>query len=366
MNVFKKPLGVFVLALVPGLGCASESVRSPARMRFEMAQLPSVPRAVGGAFSGVLGDTLVVAGGTYFPQPPPAAKVWVDEIVMLPARGNAWIEAGRLERPLAYGAAISTPRGLVLAGGCDARRHYDSVHLLTLGLEDHAAGHRSGVQIANLPPLPRPAAYLGGARLGSQVFVAGGCLQPNAPEALRTFWVLDLQKSQDGWRELEPWRGPGRILPVVVAQDGAVHVCSGAELVRGADGQPVRRYLTDAHRYRPGSGWERIADLPYAVAAASAVAYGTSQILVFGGDDGSLAQHGASMGEAHPGFRRTVLAYDTIGQVWTLSEDLFPLPVTTGASWLGDAIVIPTGEDRPGHRTDKVYALKPAMARPQL
>jgi N-acetylneuraminic acid mutarotase len=338
------------LSWLCGLGCASSHTTAPQRMEFDVRQLPDVPQPVGGGFSGLIDDTLVVAGGSYFPQPPPAPKQWIDSVFVLAPGSPAWTEAGRLERPLGYGAAVTVNRNLVLAGGCDADQHYNSAYMLTL-----ADGR---VRWTALPPLPQTTAYCEGALLGNEIYVAGGRTGPHSPTAMRTFWRLDLDLSEQGWRELEPWPGPARMLACVAAQDGAIYVLSGAELVPGEDGTPVRRYLTDAYRYRPRQGWTRLAELPHAVAAAPTVAWGTRHVLVFGGDDGSLATHGAALGDAHPGFKRSVLAYDTGSDTWAELE-MRSLPVTTHASVRGDSILIPSGEDRPGHRTASVYSIQP-------
>jgi len=133
-------------------------------------------------------------------------------------------------------------------------------------------------------------------------------------------------------------------------------VISGAELHPDSTGKPVRRYLRDGYRYRPGEGWEPIADLPHPVVAAPALAYGSSHILVFGGDDGELASRMWELKEKHPGFRRDVLAYHTITDTWAVVDSLpLGLVTTTACSWR-DLAVLPGGEDRPGHRSPRVLA----------
>jgi len=344
-----------VLAFAPMCaGCGRPLVRSLERPRLECRVLPPMPLGLGGAYSGLVGDTLLVAGGTFFSAPPwsGGAKQWDGRVFALAPGAGGWESLGRLEPPLAYGASITTPRGVVMAGGGDARQHFDTVRLLTLV--------NGRVHFATLPPLSRTAAYLEGTRLGNTLYVAGGRSAPDAPRAMRSFLALDLDRLGDRWRELEPWPGPARIFPRVVGQDGAVYVFSGAELVPGKDGWSERRYLTDAYRYRPGQGWSRIADLPHAVVAAPVVAWGDRQILVFGGDDGRLAAQGVALGDDHPGFRREVLVYDTGADQWAVVQGLPSLAVTTSASLSGRTVLIPTGEDRPGHRTTTVLAIRPS------
>ena len=78
----------------------------------------------------------------------------------------------------------------------------------------------------------------------------------------------------------------------------------------------MRTYLKDAYRFTPGSGWQRVADMPNPVVAAPTPAPATSptQFLVIGGDDGSLA--GFEPKSKHPGFPKRVLCYDTKHDRW--------------------------------------------------
>jgi SSS family transporter len=125
----------------------------------------------------------------------------------------------------------------------------------------------------------------------------------------------------------------------------------------------VRRYLNDAYRYDPGSGWRRIADLPGPVAAAPspAPALGPSHLLLIGGDDGSRA--GFQPPSAHPGFSRTILAYHTITDTWTATGDAPVARVTVPAVWWKDRIVVPSGEVRPGVRSPEVWAVTPRSSK---
>lgn len=323
---------------------------------FNVRTLTSLPTGLGGAYSGLAGDRLIVAGGTFFSTPPHlgGTKTWDDRLFALSDGAQAWELVGRLEAPLAYGASIATSRGVILAGGADAHRHYDTVRLLTW-----VDGRP---RFETMPSLPGPTAYLAGTRLDHTIYVAGGRSTPDSPEALRSFLALDLDRPNDGWRELEPWPGPARILPCAVAQDGSVYVFGGAELMPGEGGVPARRYLTDGYRHRPGQGWTRIADLPHAVVAAPAGAWDNDRILVFGGDDGRLAAKGISLGDKHPGFRREILSYNTETDRWSVAGELPSLAVTTSASARGRTLVIPSGEDRPGHRTTTILAVEPTVA----
>lgn len=318
-----------------------------------LADLPE-PLGVAGPFVGTSNGALVVAGGAHFPVSPfqGGTKVWIDSIYVLDDPESQWRQAGRLDRPLAYGGSVTTPEGIVLLGGSDSSRHYADV--IRLRVVD------GSIEKEELPDLPRACANIGVALLGNAIYVAGGQGDPGSRSALRNFWRLDLSREPLQWEPLEPWRGPPRMLPVVATQDGALYVISGAELLADDAGGVTRRFLTDVWRYSPESGvWNPVAEAPRAMVAAPAIAEGQSHILVFGGDDGHDFLRQAELGDDHPGFTRRALAYHTITDTWAdLGATPFGHVTTTAVRWRGQVIVA-SGEDRPGHRSSRVYSGAP-------
>ena len=118
-------------------------------------ELPSLPDELGvaGPFAGVHNDALIVAGGANFPQPVwENEKVWRDRVFVLTNSGDefVWYDGGKLARPIAYGAAVSTQDGIVCMGGNDAEETFDGVFLLQW---DKSA---KKVSLTVYPPLPKP------------------------------------------------------------------------------------------------------------------------------------------------------------------------------------------------------------------
>ena len=161
---------------------------------------------------------------------------------------------------------------LVVAGGSDGATHTTDSFLLT---------YQDGrlVRLA-LPALPEAPAMGAGAVLDRTMYVVGGQLAPEATSASAHVWAIDPDRPGLGWRAVPPLPGAGRILPVVVAQAGALHVFSGASLEAAPDGTARRTYLADAWAYRPSSGWARLANAPRPVVAAPGVSWGQSHIFV--------------------------------------------------------------------------------------
>lgn len=317
------------------------------------SRLPDLPDPVGFAapFAGIHDDRLIVAGGANFPGQMPwegGAKVWHDSVFVLDHPSARWRLLGKLPRRAAYGVSISTTEGLICIGGSDAARHHDQVFRLTLDGDT--------IRVHDLPPLPQPCANLSGALLGRLIVVAGGIDKPDAVEALRAVWALDLDAPDRGWRSLDPLPAPGRMLAAAGARDGALFLVGGAALKPGPDGKPVRQWLRDSLRLTPGKSWQRLADAPgVSVAAPTPMpSPGPDQLLLLGGDDGSQV---STPPAAHPGFPRALFAYHTRTDTWTPAGTLPIGLVTTSALLWRGRLVIPGGEVRPGVRSPQIWTV---------
>jgi len=354
-----------LLSLQVAFGAATDNPN--AKQAYQWRALPDLPEPLGvaGPYAGFSNSALIVAGGAHFPVPlfEGGKKVWIDNIYVLQKDPNdtyLWHTGYKLDKPLAYGASVTTDRGLICIGGCDEQNFYADVFSLRWvdgRIEQHP-----------LPALPKPCAFTSAARLGNIVYVAGGQALPSATAAMKNFWALDLSNPQPKWRQIEPWPGPARILPVAAAHDDCFYLFSGCELLPGKDDKVARRYLTDAYRFSPKDGWQRIADLPAPAAGAPtpAMAYGQSHIMIFGGDDGANSSRVWELKDEHPGFSRDMLAYHTITDTWAKMGTLPAAHVTTAAVRWGDSVIIPSGEIRPGTRTPIIYQGTATQSKPRF
>lgn len=315
----------------------------------DQQRLPDLPRPSAGQMAGVSNGALIVAGGSYYQGSlfEGGRKLYLASILLLEAGAAGWREAGRLDHPLAYGAAAAIGDKVVIVGGTDGAKNFDQVFALRW--------NQGQLEKISLPPLAYPLVNMGAAAIGHTIYVVGG--QTNSWEARAFLTSLDLDEPKHAWKILEPIPGTARILPVVVAQNGALFVMSGAGLVREGGGKTERLYLNDGWKYVPGKGWSRIADLPHPTTAAVAAPAQGSRILVFGGDDGVNAQRIFELKEEHPGFNRDILSYQVDGDRWTKMGELPVSLVTTSAVNFNGSIVIPGGEDRPGSRSAMVMSL---------
>ncbi len=370
MNWFRRA-GLIVAGLLVGVpfGVA-------ANVGLKWRNLPPVPDPFGfaGHFAGVAGEALLVAGGSNFSGPKNWAqggqKVWHDRIFMLNEPNGHWREAGRLPRAMGYGVSLTLPEGLLCIGGADAHEHVASVFLI----------RRQGDAVAfeNYPALPMPLAYACGAVLGRTVYVAGGRETPAGP--IRPLFLaleLDQPVEHRAWRQLEPWPGRARILACAGVQDGAFFVFGGSDLVAKADGKFDWQFLREAWSFRPGRGWKRIADMPFACIAAPSPlpVLDVSHLALLGGEDDLLVSQIDELKERHPGFSSVVYAYDTTNDCWQQAgrmpyapgEDpvaqpnagTWPPIDTPAVAWRG-GWVLANGEVRPGTRTPRVLFGEPA------
>ena len=341
---------ILVLVLLAGV----KATPAEPEVRLDWKRLAPLPNAAGvaGAFAGVSGGALLVAGGANFPSAKPwegGRKVWHDDVFVLEKPEGQWKRAGHLPRPLGYGVSASHRNEVICVGGSDAARHYAEVFAL---------GWRNGkVSTRSLPPLPQTLANACGAIVSDTLYVAGGIATPDATNALRSFFALDLSKPETTWRELPSWPGPPRMLAVAAAVADTFFVVGGVELIADERGAAKRRYLRDGYRFISKRGWKPIASAPFPIAAAPSPAPVTPDegFLIVGSDDGSRASLLPS--PTHPGFNDAVLLYNTKSDSWSrIAATPIPRATAPTVSWRG-RWVIPNGEVRPGVRSPDVWSV---------
>jgi N-acetylneuraminate epimerase len=130
-------------------------------------------------------------------------------------------------------------------------------------------------------------------------------------------------------------------------------------LSKGSDGKPSRTYLKEAWKFELSTErWTQLPDMPASTVAAPspAAVIDGRQIIIFGGDDGTLA--GFQPPDKHPGFRRRGLVFDLRSSVWTDGPELPVSRVTVPLVPQNDFLLLPSGEMRPGVRSPDVFELR--------
>lgn len=319
-------------------------------LKAQWRQILPLPDPCGFAspYVGVCHNHLLIAGGANFPDKQlweGGKKTWHDRAFILQPGGNIWKEAGHLPiGPRGYGVSITTPEGVICAGGSDQTQHYADCFILNL--------ENGGLTVQQLPPLPRPLALCAGANVNGILYVAGGLESPSSREALNVFYALDLSTPGKGWKELPTWPGEGRFQAVAATDGKYFYLFSGLRFSR-----EKISYLKDAYRFSPNEGWEKLPDLPHPAAAAASPAPVDPQgiIHLIGGVDGDLADVDPSEFREVP---QRIQSYNPSSKSWNITGNAPGGRVCVSTTeWQGDWI-LPTGERSAGIRSPEIWSVR--------
>lgn len=308
-------------------------------------------KGVAGAFSGFVGDELIIVGGANFPDKMPwegGKKNW-EKTLYYADTGNMdfqWeIIADFLPLAVGYGVSVQLPEGLLCIGGCDLKRCFDDVFLI---YKEEGIFKLS----YDWPSLPVPLANATGELLNNKIYIAGGQESMSEEEATNHFFVLDLDHKDNGWVALPSWDGSARGYAVSVAFENGKYPGFYLFSGRNYNSSGYVEILTDGHRYDPDiNRWTRLQGF-FPVMAGTALAVAGSDNIVFFGGVTKLLPGSCE----HPGFENTLRIYDRISHIFVHEEVLpFPVPVTTNIAIRENKFYITSGEIKPGMRTPFVY-----------
>lgn len=309
-------------------------------------------------------QVILAAGGANFPDGSPwegGEKVFHSAIYKY-ADGQ-WHKIGEMPKPIAYSAYARTPKGMVVAGGCNATGHLRDVWLV-----------EPGGNCVALPDLPQTLSYAAFSVVNNRLYLFGGQENPDSTSASNSVYFLDLSKAdpqkvreaiwetpaqteKNGKEEQSVIPGKGRILATAGTLNGKIYLMGGCSLSEGDNGQAVRLYLDEVLIFDPSTGrWqEGSARLPIPLAAsASPAPMREGSIILIGGDDGS---HYGKSPQTHPGQSKSVYLFNGGSGTWSRADvSLSTGRATVPAVVLGDQILVVSGETAPGIRTDSVDA----------
>jgi len=360
-----------------------------------LGYLPSVGpeqnAGVAGAFSGITGNKLIVAGGANFPDRKPwegGIKIFYDRIYTWQLNDTTGPEliasSQKLPFAAAYGASVSVSTGILCIGGNDHETCFAKTFLLKWD------DQKKEVQVEFFPDLPEPLTYASAVLSGNTVYVVGGSSSPDGTDTGNHFYRLDLSKqgtSGFGWEAGPAFPGPGRIHAVSVVQSNGTRPCIYLFSGRNVSTENKLTVFTDGWVYDPVlKKWDQLnpaASFP--VMAGTALPYGSNTILFFGGAPGDLLfqeqQLKADLSKSvrardtlaisiskdallryytgHPGFSNEILLYNTITKrITSAGKSELPLPVTTKAIIWKKNVILTSGEVRPGVRTPNLLLIQ--------
>ncbi|MDD4192020.1 MAG: hypothetical protein PHI28_11855 [Mangrovibacterium sp.] len=202
-------LSIFLLFAINGY-CSDHSA-----IAFQVIRAGELPSAggkanpgVAGAFSGVTEEKLIIAGGANFPEQKPwegGLKTFHDRIYIYQMQQDSLLlidDSQKLPYPVAYGASVSLPAGVLCIGGNNRESCFSDVFLLKWNDQSRQ------VIPEEFPGLPLPLTCASAVILGDVVYVVGGSSSADGMDTENHFFRLDLSKkgtSGFGWTSEPPF-----------------------------------------------------------------------------------------------------------------------------------------------------------------
>ena len=293
-----------------------------------------------GAFSGIVGDNLLVIGGANFPDKMPwegGLKKWWTTLYAFNLKEKAWrIVPDFLFNPLAYGISIQLSDGLLCIGGCDATSCYSNVWSVTENQEGWTINK-------DWPSLPVGLACGTGVLCDNKVYVFGGQTSMEHQIATSYTFVLDLKSKEKGWQTFPSWPGEPKGYGVSIALDGKVYLFSG----RNYNDEGLLNVHTDGFVFTPQTErWEKLTG-DFSFMAGTGFSDEKENLVFIGGVEEVLPT-----APDHLGFSRNIKCYNVkTKEIILWGECPYPVPVTTNLVVQNDTVYLVSGEIRPGVRT---------------
>ena len=332
---------------------------------------------VSGAFTGKIGNSVVIAGGSDFPDKKPwegGKKAYYKDIYILDETEGKYyciLSETNLPVPLGNGCSASDGKTLFCFGGCNSTETSETVYAIRMA--------DGTLQVDSVSRLPEGFIPTAAAIHKNEIYVHGVQQRKNV--------LYKFIPASGKWTRLAGC--PDRIISegasLVYQHNGkeeALYLIGG----RGQDSDGL--YISSAiWEYLPAHGsWNRKTDMTLdgkisPMMHQAAVPFGSAHIIVIGGDDGnefirrlkleeriktctresekdSLKKELSRAYTDHKGFCNRIFAYHTITGTWTdITESEIPLPVAAGATLIRDKIIIPSGEIHPGIRSNRILEI---------
>ena len=376
---------VFVLSVFLFLSITSSAREEKSSNFLEWSDLPPLPPTAGesvnpgiaGAYAGICSNNLIIAGGANFAIPVTdltngASKIYHDAVYCMKKTGSGCAYtpvAGKLPFPLAYGASVTIPQGVLLLGGQDAEGAVSDVLLLSVG--------GGQLKVAALPPLPKTLSCTKAVFLNGKIYLAGGSSSSSDLDALNNFWSFDLalltkpefekksaeatellsitpalkraQQSNDVWGREFSWQSlpdipgdPRSHAMVSVQHDGyapSIYIMGGRrkltekEVAALPDAEKSSlvmgnlKVLNEVYKFNFNEmQWKACTPMPTPLAAGVSISSGQGHIFVLSGATGSYVENWEKQKFffKHPGFMNTPYIYHAITDTWIKEKSTPP------------------------------------------
>jgi len=286
-------------------------------------EVSPLPQPASGFVTGVVGDKIIVAGGTNWPD---GTKHWLDTVWSYDPKTNVWSEGPPLPHPLAYAAHASSGDRLFFAGGADGKQARREIYSLNADLKVTQHGN-----------LPKPLAFASAAILHGQMHIVGGTPDPDDwSRVLPQHLIITLRDAKSS--KTSPL-DQGLGLPAIAHAANRLFVFTGAFF----DTQKQVHNLDIARSW--SQSWQTLASYPVPARGVATVTLSDARLYLAGGY-GSDAQ----------GFLADAWLYDIPHNRYLPAVKL-PIAATLALVRCGDHIYALGGEDQKKHRTAACFRI---------
>lgn len=320
-----------------------------------------------GTYFGKHGDWLILAGGSNFPNGKPwenGVKRFSDKVFVFTQQADRNLQMIYMENslpiPLAEGAYVSIPDGVLCIGGLNSQGLTEKTWLLSF--------NGSSIKIEEYPPLPFAIKHSAATVIGTNIYLIGGELSDGSFS--NKLLTLDISNLNKGWEVISDFIKPVSGASIVSQQDGeemSLFVFGG----RAKVDSNITSFYSSVYQFRPSSGkWLQRGDIrlnngtSLSLSMASASSIGGSHIILYGGDTGDRfnqieiaannneIEKRDSLQMNHTGFNEKILVYNTITDSWFEVGNATNPPVAVSSVMSnGSTVYIVSGEIRPGVRS---------------
>jgi len=307
----KKAIRLAVLCLILGINCSvglaaqritntspnttiangslNKETANPNGFSAMESKLPTINKdyalGVSGAFGGLIGNKLILAGGYNYPGNElhnDVAKQYYKDIIVGTINPKnkklSWKRLGELPKGISNGAAVATDEALYIIGGRDDKEAMATC--IEIKLENKA------LTCKTISQLPVTVSDAGAVYLEDYLYVVGG-IQNGQPS--NDVYRMNLKGDRSKWEKLPAFPEEPRIQPIVAAQkDG-----SGKTMLylwSGFNGWGKGAALTcGGYKYNPATKeWKGLGaplknEKRVYLGGGNAVALGDDRIIAFGG-----------------------------------------------------------------------------------
>ena len=335
-----------------------------------------------GPCASILDDKLIIIGGSNFPEDYPwnnGKKKIINEIHIGSLNVNNtidWIDKNNYTFPVAIynGISVSTKTSMFVLGGVTSTRLNKIVYRLRFD-------DKNVLQIDSVSMLPTNFIPTTGGLIGKTFLTVGYCESGNLT------YKFDIEKHV--WDESKGLPGEIRSESIVSAIAGS----AGDEKLYLFGGRHVNGSILsiydDYWSFSPQQNeWEYLGKMKLnekeslILMAAPISKLNDTKLVFFGGDNGKSFRRRFELEQeikiapnkekqqlqlklreefvSHHGFSPSIIVFDTQKKIWTKAGKVsnYLLPVCTSALWWKDKIIIPTGEIKPGIRSNLILEMK--------